>query len=324
MIGQRLASRVLVLNLAAMCSLGAQTPAATTPADSLVTAAGKAMARGDTAAAVAALRRALQCDSLNARAARTLVKYYVDAARYREAYALGEFIERVQPRNLLARFYYGWAPGYLFDTTRSRTIYDRLIADDPRGTYAAWSHGELAYVARAEGNFPAAIRHMVEGRREMPEDRYLPVGHATMLLAAGDAATAKAILDSALARDSLAIGFGGLPASLLQAWAARDLGDSSAASAALRRAEAQLRPRAERGDGQALRYLAVAATLQGLRDTALVLLDKAVDANLRPYGGPQGLEREGWWGRLLDDPRFKRVIARAVTRSEAIRRSMAK
>jgi tetratricopeptide (TPR) repeat protein len=324
MIGQRLLRPALVLNVAAMFSLGAQTPAAPTPSDSLVTDAGTAMARGDTTAAVAALRLALQRDSLHVRAARTLVKYYVDAAQYREAYALGEFIERVQPRNLVARFYYGWAPGYLFDTTRSRAIYERLIADDPRGTYGAWSHGELGYVARAQGNFPAAIRHMIEGRRAMPEDRYLPVGHATMLLTAGDAAGAKAILDSALARDSLAIGFGGLPANLLQAWAARDLGDSSAASTAFRRAEAQLRPRAARGDGQALRYLAAAATLRGQPDSALVLLDKAVDPNLRPYGGPQGLEREGWWGRLLDDPRFKSAIARAVARSEAIRRSVEK
>lgn len=275
---------------------------------------------GERSAALAEYERVLALDSTHARVAPLLITEYYDAGRTREALALGERTQALQPRNHQAQFRLGWAYGYLWEQEKAAEIFRRLASDSTSGIYRAWGHGELAYLSRARGDFADAVRHMEQAVRAVPSDRISQLGLATMLLTAGDAARARPLIERALAGDSNATGYGAIPGRLLLGWAARDLGDSALAHDMLREVERRILTSVVPGNDQRPMLLKVYA-LQGRRADAVALLEQLSGLSLdNLYGGPD--DHDGTLASLRDVPEFQAFRSKLRERVMARRGAM--
>lgn len=194
--------------------------------DSLALLATASLRRADTAAAISAYRRAIELDPKH-RSAGLLITLLYDAGQTADAIALGKSYYRGSVRNPQAVFRYGWVLGYLWENERADTLFKELVELDRGGIYEAWGNGERAYLARARGDMDAAIGFMKLAMVAQPTDMFSRVGLANMYLDAHRAAEALPILEAAVAQDSLARGYGQVPAILLLASAYRQVGDSS-------------------------------------------------------------------------------------------------
>lgn len=245
--------------------------------DSLVTRAAAQLRGGDTTGAIESYRQAIAINPEHG-AAGLLISALYDAGRTEEAFALGDRYRRHGPRNPRALFRYGWVLGYVWEIDAAEAVFRELIAMDSGGIYEAWGHGELAYMARARGDADAAVRHMELAVRARPDDVISRIGLAHMLLNADRAREALPILVRELERDTLARGYGGIPAQMLLGWAYGQLGDSLSARAAFDR----LAPRiAQLGNSRVMQFFA----LQGRRAEALAAAARIPRINL--YGAPE-------------------------------------
>ena len=245
--------------------------------DSLVATAAAQLREGDTSGAIATYRRAIAINPAHGSAG-LLISALYEAGATREAVALGERYLRHGPRNPRALFRYGWVLGYVWEIDKAEAVFRELIAIDSGGIYEAWGHGELAYMARARGDADGAVRHMELAVRARPDDVISRVGLAHMLLNAGRAGEALPILTRELERDSLARGYGAIPAQMLLGWAYSQLRDSGSARVAFDR----LRPRiAQLGSSRRMQFHALA----GERAQALAVAATIPRVNL--YGAPE-------------------------------------
>lgn len=275
---------------------------------------------GNRAPVVNDFERVLALDSTHPRVVPYLITEYFDSGRVREALALGERMRVLQPRNHLAQFRLGWAYGYLWEQEKAQQVFLRLAKDSTAGVYRAWGHGELAYLARARGDLAAAVSHMEEAVGAVPTDRTSQLGLATMLLTAGDAARARPIIETVLAVDSSANGFGATPGRLLLAWAARDLGDTSVARRMFDNVERAIIASSASGNDQRRMLLKVHA-LQGRRASAIAHLRHfplLPRDNL--YGGPN--DHDTALASLRGVPEFEAVVATQRAQTIARRRTL--
>lgn len=279
-------------------------------ADTLAAMALASARAGDTITAIGHYRRALAIDPGHRSGGPFLTLLY-DAGHTAEALSIGERYRREGPRNPVVLFRYGWALGYLWENARADSLFRELARLDRGGTYESWSHGELAYLARARGDMAATIRHVDDAVRARPADQVSRVGVATMLLDAGRAREALPILQREVDADSLARGYGVLPALLLLASAYQEVGDSAAARSALER----FRPRlAQLSVGVRLRFLAVAGELE----TASALANSV--RTIGRYGSAEPGDR--LYAHLGGVPAFGSLLARSRADVNARRRSL--
>lgn len=274
-------------------------------------------AAGDAPARLAGFERVLAADSTFAPAVGLLITAYADAGRVREAIALGERMRQLQPRNYQAQFRLGWEYGYLWDQGNAVRVFEHLANDTASGIYRSWGRGELAYLARARGDFTAAVRHMEGAAHAVPDDLVSRLGLAMMLLTSGDAARARPLIESGLARDSNATGYGSLSGRLLLAWAARDLKDSTLAKRMFADAERRFAATSAAGNNQNSQLLK-ALSLQGRIADAVELLRRMPPDRL--YGGPD--DHDGTLVALRGEPEFESYMAKRRARVNAERRSV--
>ena len=293
-------------------SSGAPAPAAASRAraDTLAASAAALLRAGDTTAAIAAYRLAMAADPTHA-AAGSLITTLYDAGHTHAALALGAHYRQHGPRNPRALFRYGWALGYTWQVDKAEAVFRELIGIDSGGIYEGWGHGELAYLARARGNAAEAIRQMELAILARPDDQISRVGLATMLLDAGRPHEAIPLLELALSRDTLARGYGQLPAQLLLGSALAAVGDTIAGRALLARLEPRMRNFAPSRRMQL--YLA-----QGRREDALSLAQQTPVISL--YGGPEPNDR--LLAPLLGEPRYEALLARSRASIDARRREL--
>ena len=301
---------VSCFRFALMLSVLSAMPAIAQSPDSLVSRAALHLAAGDSAAAVAAYRRAIDVDPTHG-AAGLLISLLDVRGQTAEAVALGESYYRHGPRNPRALFRYGWVLLSLWEQARADSLYRDLVRLDSAGIYSAWGHGELAYLARARGEADAAIQHMRTAVDNQPSDAISAVGLAQMLLNAGRANEALPILQRALARDTLARGYGQQPAQVLLAWALFQVGDSTAAHDVLTRFE----PRVLRmSPTRRMQFYAVAGRI----GEALAVAEQTRTIGL--YGGPD--PRDGMLAPLRGHPRYEALLARSRARVNATRAAL--
>lgn len=272
-------------------------------------------AAGDQAEMIRGYERALEIDSSFARAAPLLVTAYDEAGSTERALRVGERLMKLQPNNLQLVFRYGWVLGWLWEQERAIELFTTLAARGKGGVYGSWARGELAYIARSRGEMNAAVEYMEAAVEADSTNGISRVGLATMLLDAGQPQRARPILERELARDSMARGYGRLPARLLLGRAAAETGDTAMARKAYAAVEQSLLARTAAGDDQS-RYLAALYALQGRTREALDWLGRAVANGHRPYGGPD--PRDGSFASLRGHPEYEELMKRAgaVTRAQ--------
>lgn len=275
---------------------------------------------GNRAALLADYERVLALDSMHSRVVPLLITEYYDVGRTRDAVALGERMSVLQPRNFAAQFRLGWAFGYLWEQTKAQQVFSRLANDSTAGIYRAWGHGELAYLARARGDLPGAVKHMEAAVRAVPGDPVSQLGLATMLLNAGDATRARPLIEAVLSRDSSATGFGAIPGRLLLGWAARDLGDATLAGRMFNDVESDIIARAVTGNDQRPMLLKVYALQQRLGDAAVLLKLLPILPRDNLYGGSD--DHDSAMSALHGVSEYEQVLAIQRGRTNARRSSM--
>lgn len=264
-------------------------------------------AAGDREGQIAAYRSAVELEPYHADAPGLLISALWDAGRTREAFALGERYRTDSIANPRALFRHGWNLLRLWEQERGIDLFRRLIGLDPGGVYESWGHGEIAYVHRARGNAAAAIAEMEAAVRARPADQVSNVGLAMMLLNAGQTDRARSILQRELARDSLARGYGQIPAQMLLGWAHMQLGDSAGG----------IRILDQFASRDSTRMDAVHA-IKGEREAALTRLERSGSINV--YAGPDS--RDMIYASLRRDPRYHALEARSRTRINDRRREL--
>lgn len=253
-------------------------------------------AAGDREGQMAAYRRAVELEPHHSDAPGLLITALWDAGRTVEAYALGERYRADSVANLRALFRHGWNVLRLWEQERGIELFRRLIALDRGGVYESWGHGEIAYVHRARGNAADAIAEMEAAVRARPTDQVSNVGLAMMLLNDGQADRARSILVRELARDSLARGYGQIPAQMLLGWAHMQLGDTAGGNRIL---DAFARRDSSR--------MAAVHAIKGEREAALALLERSGSINV--YAGPDN--HDMMYASLRSDPRFHALAVRS-------------
>lgn len=277
-------------------------PIAATP-DQWMATAQQQLRAGDVASAIRALQSAVAIDPRHG-AAGLLITTLHQAGRVEEAYRLGDQYHREGPRNPRALFRFGWLLSYTGEIARSEALYRDLVQLDKGGIYEAWGNGELAYLARARGEPQQAVEFMRRAVAAKPDDEISRVGLAHMMVNAGDARAAVPLLEAALAKNSAARGYGGMPAAIVLGWALRLLGDESAAARWFETREA------ERASGawasEPARELAFFA-VSGRREEALQLAARTPHILL--YGAPD--PHDGMLASLAGEPRFEALLQRS-------------
>lgn len=222
-----------------------------------------------------------------------------------------ERYRRHGPLNPRALFRYGWALGFLWENARADSVFRELTVHDRGGIYEAWGHGELAYLARARGERGRAVSYMELARRAQPNDAISRIGLATMLLDAGRVTEALPILRSELAADSLARGYGGLPALLLLASALRQTGDTAAARLAIER----LRPRiGQLTPARKLQFYSAAGDVSSALELA------RTTPRIALYGSPD--PHDHLLATLRGTPEFEALLTRSRAEVNARRQSV--
>ena len=152
-------------------------------ADELAAVASQRLKDGDRDAAIEALQAAVKTDPAHGSAG-LLITTLHQAGRIEEAYALGERYRREGPRNPRALFRYGWLLAFIGEVERAEVLFRDLVALDKGGIYEAWGNGELAYLARAQGDARGAVAFMERAVAARPARRSAAARGAHAYLAA--------------------------------------------------------------------------------------------------------------------------------------------
>lgn len=198
------------------------------PADEWASLASQRLRKGDRAGALDALQAAVTSDPAPA-AAGLLITTLHQSGNIQDAYALGERYHREGPRNPRALFRYGWLLSFIGEIERAEAVSNDLVALDRGGTHEAWGNGELAFLACARGDAHGPAAFMERAVAARPTDTISKIGRAPMMVEAGEARAAAALLSAELAADHTARGYGGMPAALVLGWALRLMGDDNEA-----------------------------------------------------------------------------------------------
>lgn len=295
--------------------------AASRPADEWANLASQRLRDGDRAGALEALQAAVAADPANP-AAGLLITTLHQSGRIEEAYALGERYHREGPHNPRALFRHGWLLSFIGEIDRAEALFHELVELDRGGIYEAWGNGELAYLARARGDARGAVAFMERAVAARPADTISRVGRAHMMVEAGEAHAAAALLSAELAADQAARGYGGMPAALILGWALRLMGEDTEADQRLGPLEQTVFP--DNADTtarqlgmepmQASRQLAFLA-VSGRREEALRLAEQIPVLPL--YGAPD--PHDGMFDTLRGEPRYEALLARSRAQIEAER-----
>jgi tetratricopeptide (TPR) repeat protein len=282
-------------------------------ADDWAAAAAQALKDGDRPKAIEALRTAVATDPSNG-AAGLLITTLHQSGQIEEAYALGDRYQREGPRNPRALFRFGWLLAFIGENTRAEALFRDLVALDKGGIYEAWGNGELAYLARARGDARGAVTFMERAMAARPADMISRVGHAQMMVEAGDASAAIPLLEAELKADAAARGYGGMPATLVLGWAHRLQGNEAAAATWLDPLEKTLFATSPDASARQLgmepmlaaRQLAYLA-VRGRQDEALALASRIPAIPL--YGAPD--PRDGMFASLAGKPAYEDLLTRS-------------
>lgn len=151
------------------------------------------------------------------------------AARYDDAYVWGQKALAREPRSLQVLFNVGVTCGFLVELDCVDSVYPRALDID--STFVD-GYGELAFLAQARGELPAAIRYMERAYSIAPTNDFAVSGLAQMLIPAGEARRARAVMEPRLAADRKARAYGGRSMLTLYGWALLREGDTTGANAA--------------------------------------------------------------------------------------------
>jgi tetratricopeptide (TPR) repeat protein len=205
------------------------------------------------------------------------------AGRDDEAYVWGRRVVAREPRSPDALFDLGVTCGFLVDRACADSAFRGAIAVD--STFVD-GYCELGFIAQARGNMTEAIRYMEAACAVAPDDPFAVSGLAQMLIPAGQAARARALMIPRIAADRASRAYGGRSMLTLYAWACLALRDSSGANSAfdevLRRLEE--RERAGQTSYQLYRERAAIYALRGQRDAAIAAMQSAFAHGWRLYG----------------------------------------
>lgn len=293
----------MMLLLAACTHIPAREVAVTPPAGlpALIAAADSLAAarRYQEASERYAVVLARQPDSLSV-AARALGSFW-RAARYDDAYVWGQRALAQGPASLDLLFDVGVTCGFLIALDCVESTFHRALAID--STYV-YGYGELAFLAQARGHPAEAVRQMEAAYAVAPENDFAVSGLAQMLIPAGQAARAKALMEPRLAANRRARAYGGRSMLTIYGWALLEMGDTAAANAAFEEVLGWLREREAAGQTtyQLYRERAAIHALQGDAEAAVQAMQTAFDRGWRLYGS---------WS--LPDPMFRPVMDHPAT-----------
>jgi tetratricopeptide (TPR) repeat protein len=217
-------------------------------------------------------------------------------ARYDDAYLWGERVLAREPRSLDVLFDVGVTCGFLVDLSCVDSVFRRALAID---SSFVDGYGELAFVAQARGRLTEAITYMERAYAVAPENEFAVSGLAQMLIPAGQAGRAAALLEPRLAVNRQAHGYGGRSMLTLYGWALRELGDTAKANAAFDEVLGSLAERERSGQTsyQLFRERAAIYGLRGERKRAVEAMQAAFAHGWRLYAA---------WS--LVDPMFASVV----------------
>lgn len=259
----------------------------------------------------------LQPDSLDA-AKRALGSFW-RAGRYDDAYRWGQRVLAREPDSLGVLFNVGVTCGFLVALDCADSIFRRTVRIDPTFVYG---HGELAFLAQARGRLPEAVRHAEAAYRAAPDDDFAVSGLAQMLIPAGGAARAIALIEPRLAANRQARAYGGRSMLTLYGWALLTLGDSARATSVFDEVLDWLdqRERAGQTSYQLYRERAAIHALQGRRGPALAAMQTAFDRGWRLYGSWS--LTDPMFASLANDPEAEVTIGRMRADIREMRRRL--
>lgn len=219
------------------------------------------------------------------------------AGRSDDAYTWGRRALAREPQSLDILFDLGVSCGFLIEldcaesTFRQALVIDSMFVD---------GYGELAFLAQARGDLPVAIRHMERARALAPQNDFAVSGLAQMLIPAGDAGRARAVMEPRLAANRKARAYGGRSMLTLYGWALLRDGQAIAAHAVFNEVLGWLAEREAAGQTtyQLYRERAAIHALRGERDATIKAMRTAYDRGWRLYAS---------WS--LADPMFSSVIS---------------
>lgn len=205
------------------------------------------------------------------------------AGRFVEAYQWGRRLEAAAPRDLRVLFNLGVTCGYLIEHACVREMFTRVLEVDPAYVYG---HGELAFLAQAQGDMTAAVQHMRRAVAAAPSDEFAVSGLAQMLIPSGGAAEALRLTTAMLATRPDARAYGGRSMRTLRAWALAELGQRADARATAQEVLARLATREQQGETsyELFRERAALRLILGEREAAIADLQSAARRGWRLYG----------------------------------------
>ena len=302
----------VVLCAAATRAAGAGAEQAVRAADSLAAAHRYEDAAARYAAALAAWPESLGV-------ARRALGTFWRAGRYRDAYVWGRRVLAREPHSLDALFDVGVTCGFLVEPTCVDSVFHAALALD--STFVD-GYGELAFLAQARGDLPGAIRTMEAALAAAPDDDFARSGLAQMLIPAGQAARARALLAPRLAANPRARAYGGRSMRTLAGWAQLALGDTAGARQAFGEVLERLAARERGGETsyQLFRERAAILALEGDRDGAVAAMRQAYAHGWHLYGAWTLVDP--MFAPVADDPRVAALLARMRADVRAERRRL--
>jgi tetratricopeptide (TPR) repeat protein len=218
------------------------------------------------------------------------------SARYDDAYLWGRRVLAREPDSLDALFDVGVTCGFLLELSCVDSLFRRTVQLDPGFVDG---HGELGFLSQARGQLPEAIRHMEDAFAAAPANDFAVSGLAQMLIPAGQAARARALMKPRLAANRQARAYGGRSMLTLYGWALLQLGDTAGSDAGFEEVLTRLEARERSGQTtyQLYRERAAIHALRGEPEAAIAAMQTAFDRGWRLYGS---------WS--LTDPMFASVV----------------
>ena len=239
------------------------------------------------------------------------------AGRYEDAYRWGERVLAREPDSLGALFDVGVTCGFLIDVACVDRVFHHAIGVDPRYVIG---YGELAFLSQANGDSAGAMRLMESALAADPQSDLAASGLAQMLIPAGQAGRARALLEPRLAKDRAARAYGGRSMLTIYGWAALASGDRAAADAAFDEVLARLAQRQQAGETtyQLFRERAAILALRGDREAAIAAMQQAFDRGWRLYAAWTLVDP--MFAGIAADPRVAALIERMRADVRAVRR----
>lgn len=241
------------------------------------------------------------------------------AARYDDAYVWGQRVLAREPRSLDVLFDVGVTCGFLVELDCVDSLFHRAIAIDPRFIDG---YGELAFLAQARGDVDAAIGYMEKAYAVDPKSDLAVSGLAQMLIAGGQAARARSVMEPRLAQDRTARAYGGRSMLTLYGWALLRTGETARADAAFDEVLARLANRERSGETtyQLFRERAAILALRGEHGAAIAAMQAAFEHGWRLYGAWTLVDP--MFASVASDPAVAALVEKMRAEVRAIRRRL--